>query len=95
MRKKVQGLCFRCTYSTISYLLLLYPKFQAFNPYLGLYRPVCVGPGRKPGRPVFSRCGSYIAVQMEKKMIPGKTTVVIKLWKRVLMVLYDSGEQLS
>ena len=24
-----------------------------------LYSPVCVGPGGKPGRQVFSRCGSY------------------------------------
>ena len=27
---------------------------------LKLYRPVCVRPGRKPRRPVFSRRGSFI-----------------------------------
>ena len=25
-----------------------------------LYSPVCVGPGQKPGRPVFSQRGSFI-----------------------------------
>ena len=40
-----QRLCFRYTDSTIP-LLSSHP--------LWLYRPVCVGPGRKPRRPVFS-----------------------------------------
>ena len=37
----VQSICF------------LYPKFQVSSHLLWLYSPVCVGPGRKPRRPVF------------------------------------------
>ena len=36
----------------------LNPKFQASSHFLWLYRPVCVGPGRKLRRPVFSERGS-------------------------------------
>ena len=39
-------------------LYFLYPKFQACIHLLLLYSPVCVGPGRKPRRPVFSERGS-------------------------------------
>ena len=34
-------------------LYFLNPKFQASSHILWLYSPVCVGPGRKPRRPVF------------------------------------------
>ena len=37
----------------------LNPKFQASSHLLWLYSPVCVEPGRKPLRPVFSQRGSY------------------------------------
>ena len=40
-------------------LYLLKPKFQASSYLLWLYNLVCVGPGRKPRRPVFSERGSY------------------------------------
>ena len=43
-READQRLCFRYSDSTISLL----PKFQAFSYFLCLYRPVFVGPGRKP-----------------------------------------------
>ena len=36
----------------------LNPTFQASSHLLWLYSPVCVGPGRKPRRPVFSQRGS-------------------------------------
>ena len=39
--------------------LQLYPKFQGSNFLLGLYRPVCVRPGLKPRRPIFSHRRSY------------------------------------
>ena len=42
-------------------LFFLNTKFQASSHLLRLHSPVCVGPGRKPRRPVFWRCGSYIA----------------------------------
>ena len=39
-------------------LYYLNPKCQASSHLLWLYRPVCVGPGRNPRRPVFSERGS-------------------------------------
>ena len=41
-------------------IYLLNSKFQASSSILCLYSPVCVGPGRKPRRPVFWRRGSNI-----------------------------------
>ena len=41
-------------------LFYINPKFQASSHLLWLYRPVCVGPGRKPRRLVFSERGSYL-----------------------------------
>ena len=38
-------------------LYFLNPKFQASNHLSLLYSPVCVGPDRKPRRPVFSQRG--------------------------------------
>ena len=43
----------------VQFLVFLNLKFQASSPFLCLYRPVCVRPGGKPQRPVFSRRGSY------------------------------------
>ena len=40
-------------------LYFLNTKFQASSHLLWLYSPVCVGPGQKPRRPVFSERGSY------------------------------------
>ena len=40
-------------------LFFLNLKFQVPSYLLWLYSPVCVRPGRKPRRPVFSRLGSY------------------------------------
>ena len=39
-------------------LYFLSQKFQASSQLLWLYSPVCVGPGRKPRRQVFSQPGS-------------------------------------
>ena len=52
-----QRLCFRNW--IVQCLFYLNPKFQASSSFLSLYRPVCVGPSRKPRRPVFSRRGSF------------------------------------
>ena len=40
-------------------LFYLNPKFQRSSHLLWLYSLVCVGPGRKPRRPVFSQRGSF------------------------------------
>ena len=42
-------------------LYFLNPKFQVSSHLLSLYSLVCVGPGRKPRRPVFSQRGSNIS----------------------------------
>ena len=52
-READQCLCFRYMASTIPLL----PKFQASNHLLWLCSPICVRPGRKPRRPVFSQRG--------------------------------------
>ena len=41
-------------------LFYLHPKFLALSHLLWLYSLVCVGPGRKSRRPVFSQRGSYV-----------------------------------
>ena len=41
-------------------LYFLNLKFQASSHFLWLYSPVCVGPGRKHRRPVFSQRGPLI-----------------------------------
>ena len=48
----------------VQFLYYLNPKFQASSHLLWLYSPVCVGPGRKPRRPVFSQRGSYFTSSM-------------------------------
>ena len=50
-------------------LYFLNPKFQASTHLLWLYSPVCVGPGQKPRRPVFSQRGSYKQLQKEPMVI--------------------------
>ena len=55
-RKADQRLCFRYKDSQSLYFLNL--KFQASSYPLWLHSAVCVGPGRKPRRPVFSQRGS-------------------------------------
>ena len=52
-----QRLCFRYTDSTTP-LLYIYPKVQASSHLLWLYSPVCVEPGQKSRRPVFSQRSS-------------------------------------
>ena len=44
----------------IQFLYYPNPKFQALSNLVWLYSPVCVGPGRKPGRLVFSERGSNV-----------------------------------
>ena len=44
----------------VQFLYFLNLKFQASSHLLWQYSPVCVGPGRKPRRPVFSERGSYV-----------------------------------
>ena len=67
-READQRLCFRYIASTIP-LLPLNTKLQASNHLLWLYSLVCVGPGRKPRRSVFSQQGSYFCVSRSENRI--------------------------
>ena len=42
----------------VQFLSYLNSNFQASSHHLWLHSPICVGPGRKPRRPVFSGRGS-------------------------------------
>ena len=57
-REDDQGLCFCHLDSTVP--LLSKSKFQVSSHLLWLYSPVCLGPDRKPRRPVFWRHSSYV-----------------------------------
>ena len=46
----------------VQFLFSINPKFQASSHLLWLYSPICVGPGRKPRRPVFSERDSYTVI---------------------------------
>ena len=54
-------------------LYCLNPKFQASSHLLWLHSPVCIEPGRKPRRPVFSERGSIIILG-EFELWPRPTT---------------------
>ena len=64
-----QHLSFRFMDNTIP-VFYLNPKFQASRHLLWPSSPVCVGPGRKPLRPVFSQRGSYGNQQVTLVVIP-------------------------
>ena len=51
------------TTGIVESLFFLDPKFQTSSYLLWLYSPVCVGPGHKPRRPVFSERGSYFLLE--------------------------------
>ena len=64
----------------------LNPKFQASSHLLWLYRPVCVRPGRKPQRPVFSQRGSYYNEYYydEKKIESSRNIKLLLLTRKAL-----------
>ena len=56
------------------YFLHVNPKFQVSNYILCLHSLVCVGPGRKPRRPIFSQQGSFYGIEGQ-------------IWSKLLIVL--------
>ena len=52
-------------------LYYLNPKFQASGHLLWLYNPVCVGPGRKPRRPVFFVAGAVFYMRLGISLFKG------------------------
>ena len=67
-----QRLCF-CAIRIVQSLYYLHLKFQASSHLLWLYRPVCVGPSRKPRRPVFSERGSNNSCNHSKSQTMGSS----------------------
>ena len=58
----------------VQFIYFLNRKFQASSHLRLLYSPVCVGPGRKPRRPVFSERDSNVNFQVkERDGEPGKS----------------------
>ena len=57
-READQRLCFRYTDSAIP--LLPKSEISSVQPSSVVVQPVCVGPGQKPRRLVFSQRGSYV-----------------------------------
>ena len=53
-------------------LYFLNPKFQAYSYLLWLCNPVCVGPGRKPLRPLFSQRGLHSSNSLLKAYVQVK-----------------------
>ena len=45
----------------VQFRFYLNPKFQASSHLLSLYSPICVGPGRKPRRSVFSHEAQFVS----------------------------------
>ena len=65
-RRRFTAIVFATRIVQFLFRIFLNPKFQASSMLLEVYRPICVGPGRKPRRPVFSRRGSaHIIVHHE------------------------------
>ena len=58
----------------VHFLFFLNPKLRVSSHLLKLHRPVCVRPGRKPRRPVFSRRG-LIYITFLAENITGKSCV--------------------
>ena len=56
-------------------LYFLNPKFQASSHRLWLYSLVCVGPGRKPQRPVFSQRGSIVTHSLDRRLSKMLSTI--------------------
>ena len=74
-READQRLCFRYITSTIPHFLN--PKSQASSHLVWLYSSVCVRPGRKPRRPVFSQRGSFVILVVSYFGFEGATVVLI------------------
>ena len=62
-------------------LYFLNPKFQASSHLLWLYSLVCIGPGRKPRRPVFSERGSHVVIDVDMRELFCNSSVKDKLKK--------------
>ena len=64
-RKADQRICFRYMDSTIPLLA----KSEISSLWLYMYSPVCVEPGQKPRRLVFSQRGSFLSFRAEKSEV--------------------------
>ena len=67
----------------VQFLFYLNPKLQFPSHFLWLYNSICVGPGRKPRRPVFSQRGSYIHRPVVTLVICCKSYSIKTLSKKI------------
>ena len=74
---------FVCAIRKVQFLFYLNTKFQASSHILSLCSLVCVRPGRKPRRPVFSERGSYMGVV---------SILVMRPWAFILTFVPNSRE---
>ena len=58
--KLINAFVFATKILVVQFLFFLNTKFKSSSHLQWLYSPVCVEPGRKPVRPVFSQRGSYL-----------------------------------
>ena len=63
----------------VQFLFLFNPKFQASSRFLWLYRSVCVRPGRKSRRLVFTRHGSVIITVTNLFKPTAETETIIRV----------------
>ena len=71
----------------VEFLYFLYTKFQASSHLVWLYSLVCVGPGRKPRRPIFSQRDSY------NENITAEETIPQMLSGRVIAPFHPNPQQ--
>ena len=69
----------------VQFLYFLNTKIQASSHLLWLYSPVCVRPGRKPRRPVFSQRGSYKLRVLRKQC---NSVPWLCDWRMVIIFVY-------
>ena len=68
-------------------LYFLNPKFQASSRLVWLYSLVCVGPGQKPRKPVFSQQGSFNKVSLNQKVLYKFLVTVIDFWPLYALII--------
>ena len=77
-------------------LFFLNPKFQDSNHLMWLHSPVCIGPGRKPRRPVFSERGSSVTkgtwLNLIKDCVINYTLLILPpLWSNICWCIMFSN----
>ena len=89
-READQRLCFRYKDSTIPQLHIS-ENSSLCSQLLWLCSLVCVRPGRKPRRPVFSQRGSYVLVILRHSALERITCLVVTPSHSDMCIIQDCG----